>query len=270
MCISTLCVLVFLCHRGRDGSHVRTACLLSCVCCVQCFVVFVVDVIVFTVVVVVGAVVDVVVVVCVCVAVRVALLWVAPLCMWICGWLPLIGAQGAWFCLNGIGVVCIRSMDYPDGLPGVSKKDKMTLRVANVLTRNVFKVLTACCRAGIKVSVENPHTSLLWRCSAYQHFIQKFSVQSVVVDYCQFGENYRKRTRIITYDPDDIVGDSFLAPLRRTCPGLSANHSHVNLSGWRPLVEGVLSPDMRPTKGTAAYPVVLCHVWARAVASACH
>jgi len=162
-----------------------------------------------------------------------------------------------------------RSMEYPDGLSGLSAKDKKTLRIANLLTRSTFKIITSCCRAGIRVSIENPHNSLLWRCTAYQQWIQKFNVNSVVVDYCQFGEPYRKRTRLVTYDPEFLLDDSFLEPLRRSCPGCSASHSHVNLSGWRPRVEGELSPDMRPTKGTAAYPIALCREWAAAVSRAC-
>ena len=159
-------------------------------------------------------------------------------------------------------------MKFPDGVPDLNHRDKITVRIANAVTNNTFKVITAFCRAGVHVSVENPHNSLLWRCKAYQKWAATFNVHEVVVDYCQFGEPYRKRTRLVTWGPG-MQSHSFLVALARRCPGVCANHGHVNLSGWRPRVDGDIAPEMRTTKGTAAYPLTLCETWADVVANHC-
>ena len=176
----------------------------------------------------------------------------------------------AWFCQADRG----RSKVCPEGILDVSERDQAVLDVANQLTSNTFKLIKACCRSRVHISIENPHNSLLWHTKDYRILTLEFpSVREVVVDYCQFGEPWRKRTRLVTWEAEGHA-DSYLSNLRKKCPGVSARHRHCNLSGWRPRDTGVATPAkrptkgtpaMRPTKGTAAYPRALCAAWAEAV-----
>ena len=79
-------------------------------------------------------------------------------------------------------------------------------------------------------------------------------MQPIVLDWCRFGEAYRKRTRI-------YVSEDFLAPLGRTCTG---GHEHVGLSGWKDLKH----PDRKrqKTADATAYAPQLCEEWATLVA----
>ena len=159
----------------------------------------------------------------------------------------------------------LRSSSFPDGLTSASPKDKAVLALANLVTANAFRLVTAFCKVGVPVSIENPHGSLLWQCSAFKAWQAEFNPQTVVIDYCCFGEPYRKRTRLITWHRNHQAdGKSFLHELARKCPGVKVGkHEHQNLSGWRPRNRpGVV---MTPTKGTGSYPVKLCKVWAAAV-----
>jgi len=166
--------------------------------------------------------------------------------------------------LNASGLA--RTSDNPDGKPGLVGKDLATVRLANTITHNAFTVATALCEADIPVSIENPHGSLLWKCSDYIRWSTRFKqgINRVVLDYCCYGEDHRKRTMLITWSK---CGKSFLEKLSKRCPGTSDSHTHCLLSGWRPRCNGVKSRSvtMRPTKGTAAYPMALCRCWAEAV-----
>ena len=69
----------------------------------------------------------------------------------------------------------------------------------------------------------------------------------VDVDYCMFGAEYRKSTRILTSQPVNFAlaegDDGWLTALGRRC---DRQHEHVTLSGWGPR-----GSRMRPTRGTA-------------------
>lgn len=154
----------------------------------------------------------------------------------------------------------LRSTAHPDGLPGVSQRDLQYLELANRVTGNSFILVDALCAAGASVSIENPHGSMLWHCSAYKAWAAKYKPDIIVLDYCTYGEPFRKRTRLVTWHAGSRVKASFLKSIEKKCPG---THTHVNLSGWRPI--GKKKTVMRSTRGSAAYPVSLCRCWAHAV-----
>jgi hypothetical protein len=61
-------------------------------------------------------------------------------------------------CLNKLSLE--RSKDFPEGLPGLSKKDNDILVVANRITQNTFDMAADLVDNGIDVTIENPQTSL--------------------------------------------------------------------------------------------------------------
>ena len=78
------------------------------------------------------------------------------------------------------------------------------------------------------------------------------------VDYCMYGAEYRKRTRLLSLQWQsfpNFEGENFLSHLAKKCDG---SHEHVMLSGW-----GKPGQKSRPTKGTAKYPLKLAQTWAK-------
>lgn len=104
---------------------------------------------------------------------------------------------------------------------------------------NIFKL------CGVEIYQQKP-------CEGSPHYA-KWNV--VDVDYCMYGAEYKKRTRILTlqYLNFEVEGDSMLSRLGTKCDG---SHTHVVLSGW-----GKRGQKAIPTKGTAKYPIQLARSW---------
>jgi hypothetical protein len=152
----------------------------------------------------------------------------------------------------------IRTKAFPLGLPKLTPRERSIADLANVIVANTMLIARRFVEEGAAVSIENPKASTLWSTPYFQTLEGAFQdVSSVDVDYCMFGEPYKKSTRLVVFHAH---GDAnFLAPLSIRCDGL---HEHVGLSGWRSLDKPKV---MRPTKGTAAYPGKLCVMWAMLV-----
>ena len=149
-----------------------------------------------------------------------------------------------------------RSNAYPEGLPSLSGRDLALVQLHNVLADHTFQVATECIANSIPVTIENPKDSILWGTSASANFETSPTARSIIMDYCQYGTQYRKSIRLLVA----AQAPNFLATLNRRCDG---THEHVNLSGWRP--RNKPSKVMRPTHKAAAYPKQLTGVWAAAV-----
>ena len=150
----------------------------------------------------------------------------------------------------------VRSKEFPSGKPDLKPPDKLLVDKSNVCTRHSFDLITFCVDNNIAWSIENPSTSLLWSTRGWQAIQKSIDLQMILVDYCRYGEPYRKRTFFYAWNP---YGQHFLDGMARTCPGLSTTHTHKNLSGW-----GTKASNNIPTRdGSAAYPDELCKTWAR-------
>lgn len=81
---------------------------------------------------------------------------------------------------------------------------------------------------------------------------------TIDLDYCMFGCDYRKSTRILTAQHsifEEQGNAGLLSRLERRC---DRQHQHVTLSGWGPR-----DGNRRPTRGTARYPSELVALWAQ-------
>ncbi len=153
----------------------------------------------------------------------------------------------------------IRSSEYPHGLPPsqLSMKDKTVLKLANRITEHAFALMMEHSMAGCWVSLEQPHTSLLLKERCFLRWAARTGVAPTILDYCQFGMPYRKRT--VLWGPTGVLTD-----LGRRCPGLSDTHSHPQtLSNW-----GEKSKNLDTALGSSEYPQTLCEEWVRVVNSA--
>ena len=85
------------------------------------------------------------------------------------------------------------------GLPGLSDKDKLKVKVCNSLMKFSAKVFRMCVDLGIPVALENPHTSRLWLAPPIRHllYISHKSTECGYTDFCQDFKPFRQRTRLL-------------------------------------------------------------------------
>ncbi|CAE7042071.1 unnamed protein product [Symbiodinium natans] len=133
----------------------------------------------------------------------------------------------------------LRSVECPEGLPGLGPSDAERVAKANELYRLTARIWDFCCENDIVVIIENPYRSFFWHCSAIEHILR--SEQAIVVqcDFCMMGGSRLKRTALLC-NSDLITG------LAVTCDG---SHEHLP---WK-VQEGVLA-----TKLETAYPHQFC------------
>ena len=147
----------------------------------------------------------------------------------------------------------IRSSACPGGLPAsqLTAHDRTVLKYANKITHNTFHAMRELSRKGYPVTLEQPSGSLMLKLKIFKTWACESGAVPTVLDYCQFGMPYRKRTCLWSSP------GAFLTGLARKCPG---NHDHkATLSGW-----SVHKESRCPTsRGCSAYPPELCDEWAR-------
>ncbi|CAE7493853.1 unnamed protein product [Symbiodinium natans] len=124
----------------------------------------------------------------------------------------------------------LRSVECPEGLPGLGPSDAERVAKANELYRLTARIWGFCCENDIVVIIENPYRSFFWHCSAIEHILR--SEQAIVVqcDFCMMGGSRLKRTALLC-NSDLITG------LAVTCDG---SHEHLP---WK-VQEGVLATKL--------------------------
>ena len=131
---------------------------------------------------------------------------------------------------DGIGPPPLRSDSRPHGLPNLAGGQLQKLREGNALFGFSMDLIKECQRCKIPWALENPATSRCWLMPRLRALLPK--VSSILLDFCCFGEAWRKRTRIIHQ------GIS-LASLEILCSGTHGNCSrtgkpHLHLKGIAP------------------------------------
>jgi hypothetical protein len=147
-----------------------------------------------------------------------------------------------------------RSKAHPEGKPNLKAKDNAILALHNLVTLNTFEILKSCAAVGIPHSLEQPFQSTMFHTQAYLGW-EMWGTMSINVDYCGYGMEYRKRTKLVSWQEEDC---NLLRLLEKKC---TKKHTHIVLSGWK-------HGDMQnqPTnEGSCAYPVALCKKWAEVI-----
>ena len=100
---------------------------------------------------------------------------------------------------------------------------------------------------GVPHCFEQPVSSMMLKDVAFRSWASRWGAQRVVVDQCQFGRPYRKRTVIWGFPSGLLDG------LSKTCDG---SHVHAWM-GWRRM-----APELDGTEdGPSAYPQSMCVLW---------
>ena len=154
----------------------------------------------------------------------------------------------------------LRSTGFPLGLPNLTANDQKKVREGNRFMRMSALIIKLCRSLGVPVFCENPSGSLLWEAPHMQAQIRQGSRKSVL-DFCQYGAPWRKRTTIYSW------GAPVNEDLCFTCSGRKGLCSrtgapHIILTG-RNRVSGQLW-----TRIAEAYTSSFCHVWAKHLVAA--
>ena len=120
------------------------------------------------------------------------------------GWLRSRVVRGVW-----AGFPCttwstarwppLRSRLHLLGLPAclAVERDRRQIQLGNSTLRSALTISRACVKHIVPMVLENPHSSLAWQHPQMQRIIQHNAAAEYVVDYCQFGCPWRKRTRLV-------------------------------------------------------------------------
>ena len=102
----------------------------------------------------------------------------------------------------------------------------------------------------VLVSIENPSSSTLWQVPEFVAWHDLQRLTSVSVDYCQFSQPWRKRTRFAF---SSVLNASSLQRLCKGHKGVCSRTGklHVQLKGKL--------REVNLTKLAEPYPKVLCH-----------
>ena len=148
-----------------------------------------------------------------------------------------------------------RSRERPWGDGSLGREE-----VGNKIIRFVLKLVRVLEYGGNSWSIENPHSSYLFRLPPVRRIIERTSTTSVVLDQCMYGlafpdrkkdERCKKQTRIIS-------NLALLSSLARKC---DLRHRHVHA------FDGVKIDGhwVKRSALAARYPSRLCDAWSKAV-----
>ena len=88
------------------------------------------------------------------------------------------------------------------GLPGLPPNDKRKVDEANKLVERTVMLALNCILQKVPFAIENPYHSPMWMVPGMKHIISLPGVTCTRVDFCQFGEKYHKKTKLVSYDFD--------------------------------------------------------------------
>ena len=142
-----------------------------------------------------------------------------------------------------------RTADYPEGLPTLGATAAAKARKGNWLTRAAAAILSVLANHGADVADENPLHSWHWRQPVMVQLCSTLLVYAAIVDYCAFGEAWRKSTKI-------VGNKAWLKELTRRCPGCA---KHVILRGLT-VIDG---KKVSRTSLAIHYPIALLREWLR-------
>ena len=117
------------------------------------------------------------------------------------------------------------------GLPTLGHYDRAKVALGNAGLDFTLEVLRAAAESNVYAVLENPFTSMLWDMPEIKSFTQEYSPIFDVVDFCQYGTPWRKRTALMS-----VCGQSLDLRVCAGAPGQCSRSSrpHVRLTGRDP------------------------------------
>lgn len=130
---------------------------------------------------------------------------------------------------DGVGPLPLRDSGHLWGLPYLKRHDLAKLVDGNRLFQFTMKVLHLCQQHSVPYVLENPLTSMAWEMPPLVKFSKVYSPHVCDLDFCCYGECWRKPTRLLYNFMD-------LSSLARRCSGTflkcsNTKRPHVPLTG---------------------------------------
>ena len=147
-----------------------------------------------------------------------------------------------------------RSQTHIMGKNDLSAKDRIRVCVGNMTMLFSVKLISIACKSKIPIIIENPATSFLWDAPAMRRVSSGHT--DVIVDFCQFGKRWRKRTRLRAWN------FSILSTCERKCCGRRGICSRTLLPHIQ--LRGKLGGQAL-TKIAEPYPTALCSLLAQTI-----
>ena len=99
----------------------------------------------------------------------------------------------------GLGPPQLRSDAYVMGFPDLKGASRRRVKMHNKILFRVAELVAECREHDVHYCIENPDSSRFWMSRP----MLKIAAESFVVqlDFCQYGERWRKRTRLVTSCP---------------------------------------------------------------------
>jgi hypothetical protein len=140
-----------------------------------------------------------------------------------------------------------RSKEHIWGLPGLPEHRLDAVRIGNRQARLTARWIRRCVLQGVPVMLENPLTSLLWRCPCLETLFRHPAFRSAHFTMCAFGARWRKATRVAAWHLDVSSLQGKVCTSRNHICDFSCR-PHLRLHGNMP------SSSIAWTTAAAAYP----------------
>ena len=125
---------------------------------------------------------------------------------------------------------CIRSREFPNGMPNLRPADVARIALGNATMLASARLIRAARRSKTPCFLENPSGSLLWDSPPIAKQVREGGAVKTTFDFCQYGKPWRKRTVVMGWGvlPNPDLG-RVCCGRRGLCSRTGA--PHIQLSG---------------------------------------
>lgn len=128
---------------------------------------------------------------------------------------------------DGLGPPPLRTDEFLWGLPHLNAKDRLKVHTGNALFAFTLRVMRLCEQYNIPYALENPASSMAWLLKPIKLFIRDFQPDVVNLDFCCFGEVWRKPTQLLThFFPSAALGRT-CTPYKGRCSQTHKPHQRL-------------------------------------------
>eukprot|EP00438_Fugacium_kawagutii_P035340 Skav207489 [mRNA] locus=scaffold334:50621:51457:+ [translate_table: standard] len=128
---------------------------------------------------------------------------------------------------DGLGPPPIRTDEHLWGLPGLGEKDRLKVHTGNALFYFTLRVLQVCEQFKIPYALENPASSMAWLLPPLKRFLRDYKPDVVILDFCCYGEVWRKPTQLMThFFPSSSLGRT-CQPWKGLCSNTHKPHQRL-------------------------------------------
>jgi hypothetical protein len=122
-----------------------------------------------------------------------------------------------------------RSARFILGKPGLSDADNYRVKIGNKTMNFSCRVIELCQTLEVPCALENPFTSFIWHAPRLVRAAQN-NCTDVILDFCQFSQPWRKRTRVKVWNLSCVEAASRLCHGRHGICSASKK-PHIVLKG---------------------------------------